>query len=248
MEELCETLRNEVPELTVSTTNDLMKDSLPKTVADAIKKDKESSQAIVPILILQEFDAHAPKIIKELFRIHIQNTVLNVHPTTSTSTTTTSDLQQQLYLKRKSNLQAQVADLDLWDVLKAKFEKSSTSDALAGMMPFANAIMMNIKEMMLLQRGRKERVHDFKLGKESYQIKINLTTVTLIFPDIDACNPYSIIDEPTTGLIYLNINGEKRVMHLIDITKFCDATLENVLKEVKMKIFETEFMNNAPLL
>ncbi|GKD91036.1 hypothetical protein Tco_1366543 [Tanacetum coccineum] len=34
--------------------------------------------------------------------------------------------------------------------------------------------------------------------------------------------------------------GEKRVMCLVEIVKFCDATLERVLKEVKLKIFQTE--------
>nr|GEW37013.1 uncharacterized mitochondrial protein AtMg00810-like [Tanacetum cinerariifolium] len=41
---------------------------------------------------------------------------------------------------------------------------------------------------------------------------------------------------------------EKRVMDLVEIVKFCDATLEKVLKEVKLKIFETEFMKKAQLL
>nr|GEY06983.1 hypothetical protein [Tanacetum cinerariifolium]GEY22798.1 hypothetical protein [Tanacetum cinerariifolium] len=63
-----------------------------------------------------------------------------------------------------------------------------------------------------------------KLGIESYQIKINLTAPTLIF------------------------SGEKRVKDLVDILKFCDATLEKLLKEVKLKIFEIEFLKKAPLL
>ncbi|GJZ27065.1 hypothetical protein Tco_0571318 [Tanacetum coccineum] len=33
---------------------------------------------------------------------------------------------------------------------------------------------------------------------------------------------------------------EKRVMYLEEIVKFCDATLEKVLKEVKLKIFQSE--------
>ncbi|GKB30934.1 hypothetical protein Tco_0870335 [Tanacetum coccineum] len=49
-----------------------------------------------------EFVAHAPKIIEELFRIYMQNMVLNVHPTT-------------------------IADPELWNALKAKYEKSSAS-------------------------------------------------------------------------------------------------------------------------
>ncbi|GKA33964.1 hypothetical protein Tco_0720393 [Tanacetum coccineum] len=93
-----------------------------------------------------------------------------------------------------------------------------------------------------------EKVHDFQLGIESYQIKINLTAPTLIFPSIEACDPYSIVDKPTTGLIYLNNKNEKRVIDLIDISKFCDATLERVLNEVKLKNFETELLKKAPLL
>ncbi|GJS15757.1 hypothetical protein Tco_0410229 [Tanacetum coccineum] len=86
-----------------------------------------------------------------------------------------------------------------------------------------------------------ERVHNFQLGIESYQIKINLTAPTLIFLGIKAYDPYSIVDKPDTGLIFLNSKNEKRVMYLVEIVKFCDATLERVLKEVKLKIFETEF-------
>ncbi|GJV60339.1 hypothetical protein Tco_1466439 [Tanacetum coccineum] len=93
-----------------------------------------------------------------------------------------------------------------------------------------------------------ERVHDFQLGIESYQIKINFTAPTLIFLGIEEYDPFSIVDKPTMSLIYLNIKNEKRRMSLVEIAKFCDATLEKVLKELKMKIFETEFMKKALLL
>nr|GEU31199.1 hypothetical protein [Tanacetum cinerariifolium] len=93
-----------------------------------------------------------------------------------------------------------------------------------------------------------ERVHDFQLGIKSYQIKINLTAPTLIFPGIEAYDPYSIVDKLATGLIYLNNKNEKSIMSLVEIVKFCDATLERVLKEVKLNIFETEFLNKASLL
>ncbi|GJZ27084.1 reverse transcriptase domain-containing protein [Tanacetum coccineum] len=55
-------------------------------------------------------------------------------------------------------------------------------------------------------------------------------------------------DKPTMSLIYLNNNNEKRFMGLREIAKFCDATLEKVLKEVKMKIFETKFLKKTLLL
>ncbi|GJU33851.1 hypothetical protein Tco_1182205, partial [Tanacetum coccineum] len=106
-----------------------------------------------------------------------------------------------------------------------------------------NSLMTFIKSRVIW-----ERVHDFHRGIESYQIKINLTAPTLIFPGIEACDPYSIVDEPRLGLIYLNNKEVKWVMDLVEIVKFCDATLERVLKEVKLKIFETEFLKKAPLL
>ncbi|GJV16737.1 hypothetical protein Tco_1362060 [Tanacetum coccineum] len=102
---MCETLRNKVPKLTVSTTNDLMKESLPKMVNDVVTQERESAQAI--------------------------NTVLNVHPTTSASTaTTTSDLQQQLYMKMKSDLQAQVVDPENDAFCKRDHDEHQGDDAL----------------------------------------------------------------------------------------------------------------------
>ncbi|GJS12700.1 hypothetical protein Tco_0407172 [Tanacetum coccineum] len=127
-EKVGEVLHDIVPKIALNATKDQSEDKLPWIVANAIKKERESSQAAVPALISQEFTAHAPKITAELFRIHMQNTILNVHPITSASTATiTSDLQEQLYLKMKSDLQAQVVDPVLWNVLRAKFEKSSPS-------------------------------------------------------------------------------------------------------------------------
>ncbi|GJX77848.1 hypothetical protein Tco_0324659 [Tanacetum coccineum] len=66
--------------------------------------------------------------------------------------------------------------------------------------------------------------------------------------NIEAHDPYSIVEKPNTGLIYLNSKEEKRVMHLAKIVKFYDATLEKVLKEVKLKIFKSEPWKKPHLL
>nr|GEY60143.1 hypothetical protein [Tanacetum cinerariifolium] len=71
----------------------------------------------------------------------------------------------------------------------------------------------------------------------THAIWVNLTALTLAFPGIEAHEPSSIVDKPTTCLIYLNIKDEKRVMYLIEIVKFYDATLERVSNEVKLRIF-----------
>ncbi|GJV11186.1 hypothetical protein Tco_1352727 [Tanacetum coccineum] len=79
-------------------------------------------------------------------------------------------------------------------------------------------------------------------------MKVNLTAPTLTFPGIEEHEPYTIVDEPRMGLIYLNSNDEKRVMYLEEIVKLCDATLEKVLNEVKLRMFENKFLKKPPLL
>ncbi|GJZ11501.1 hypothetical protein Tco_0546260, partial [Tanacetum coccineum] len=76
-----------------------------------------------------------------------------------------------------------------------------------------------------------ERVHDFQLGIESYQQKVNLTAPTITFPGIEEHEMFSIIYEPVHGIIYKNSKKEKRVMRHSEIHKFCDATLLNRVLE-----------------
>ncbi|GKB62527.1 hypothetical protein Tco_0918713, partial [Tanacetum coccineum] len=79
---------------------------------------------------------------------------------------------------------------------------------------------LNKNDIEDLSRVIWERVHDFQLGIEIYQVKVNLTAPILRFPGIEAHEQCSIIDKPTTDLIYLNNKDEKRVMYLMEIVKF----------------------------
>ncbi|GJX56113.1 hypothetical protein Tco_0286010 [Tanacetum coccineum] len=78
-----------------------------------------------------------------------------------------------------------------------------------------------------------ERVHDFQLGIESYQQKVNLTAPTMTFLGIKDHEMFSIIYELVHGIIYKNSKKEKRVMRHSEIHKFCDATLNRVLEGLK---------------
>ncbi|GJX59766.1 hypothetical protein Tco_0291156 [Tanacetum coccineum] len=78
-----------------------------------------------------------------------------------------------------------------------------------------------------------ERVHDFQLGIESYQHKVNLIVPIISFPGIEKHKMFSIIYEPVHGIIYKNNKKEKRVMRHSEIHKFCDATLNKVLEGLK---------------
>nr|GEY14223.1 hypothetical protein [Tanacetum cinerariifolium] len=73
-EKVDEVLHDIVPKIASNATNDLTDDNLPQIVANVVKKEREASQAAIQALILQEFAVHAPKIIEELFRIHLKNT------------------------------------------------------------------------------------------------------------------------------------------------------------------------------
>ncbi|GKD70652.1 hypothetical protein Tco_1324742 [Tanacetum coccineum] len=92
----------------------------------AVNKDREVFPVDIYGMVSKEFATHGPKLIKELFQKHMQNTTLNLYPKTNSSTATTSsaDLQQQLYLNMKTRLQDQAADPEIWQILKGKFEKS----------------------------------------------------------------------------------------------------------------------------
>nr|GEW80425.1 hypothetical protein [Tanacetum cinerariifolium] len=282
-----------IPTIASNATNDIIVDNLPKVLVEAVVKEKDMFQETVSALISKEFVDHAPKLIEELIHTSIQNNVITIHPTTSSSTATPSIvyLQHQLYLKMKRSLHDQVDDpqkvranpeeyfsnhkivevvrvttvqqhgLDFLEQIivmrendkpdsfsKADFKYLNKNDiedlyylCRNKKVDYRENKLMNSLMTFIKSRAIWERVHDFQLGIESYQIRVNLTAPTLIFHGIEARDPYYIVDKPSTGLIYLNSKEDKRVKYLVKIVKFCDAALERVLKEVKLKIFETEF-------
>ncbi|GJX48917.1 hypothetical protein Tco_0275762 [Tanacetum coccineum] len=91
------------------------------------------------------------------------------------------------------------------------------------------ALIIFIKSCMIW-----ERVYDFQLGIESYQIKINLTAPTITYPGIEKDPRYSIIDVPFVGIVYENNKKEKRAMDIDELQKFNDATLRRVLRKISV--------------
>nr|GEU46546.1 putative reverse transcriptase domain-containing protein [Tanacetum cinerariifolium] len=97
-----------VPQLAERVTDDLIQNNLKPSIVATIIEDRDAFRS----------------------KNYVQNNVIQAHPTITISTETTSsaDLQQQLYLMMKRSLQDQANDLALWELLKHKFEKSSTSN------------------------------------------------------------------------------------------------------------------------
>ncbi|GJV52956.1 hypothetical protein Tco_1448697 [Tanacetum coccineum] len=85
-----------IPEITFAKTNEMIKEEIPRLVNLAVNKDHEVDPINVPELISKEFVIHGPKMIEELFRKYMQNTTLNLYPTTSSliAEKSTANLQQ----------------------------------------------------------------------------------------------------------------------------------------------------------
>nr|GEZ05912.1 hypothetical protein [Tanacetum cinerariifolium] len=83
---------------------------------------------------------------------------------------------------------------------------------------FKNLNKNNIEDMYLLIMNGK---------------KVNLIAPTISFLGIEEYEMFSIIYEPVHGIIYKNSKKEKMVMRHSEIHKFCDATLNKVLKGLK---------------
>ncbi|GKD64502.1 hypothetical protein Tco_1306610 [Tanacetum coccineum] len=60
-----------VPELTVTTTNEIIKKEMPCLVKLAVDKDREVSPVDISGMVSKAFAAHAPKMIEEMFRQHM---------------------------------------------------------------------------------------------------------------------------------------------------------------------------------
>ncbi|GKC20950.1 hypothetical protein Tco_1023100, partial [Tanacetum coccineum] len=103
---------NVVLEMMFAKTNEIINKEMPRLVNLAVNKDPEVDPINAQEMISKEFATHAPKVIEELFRKHMQHTTLNLYSTTSSSTAGKSlaDLQQQLYLKMRSTPQDQAVD------------------------------------------------------------------------------------------------------------------------------------------
>ncbi|GJX40700.1 hypothetical protein Tco_0255690 [Tanacetum coccineum] len=99
----------------------------------------------------------------------------------------------------------------------------------------------DIEDLYYLCRNKKVNYRETKLMNSLITFIRSLVFNALL-------NRNYIVDKPSTGLIYLNNKDEKRVMYLKKIVKFCDVTLEKVLKEVKLKIFQSEPWRKPPLI
>ncbi|GKB79242.1 hypothetical protein Tco_0946137 [Tanacetum coccineum] len=81
----------------------------------------------------------------------------------------------------------------------------------------------------------KRRVKDLQLGVESYQKKLNITKPRKTFPGIEFKKIYTPSFNPP-GVIYKDLNKQKRVMRADELYKFSDGTLKIVHDEIHHRV------------
>ncbi|GJZ25203.1 hypothetical protein Tco_0562662 [Tanacetum coccineum] len=86
IQEVLDHCNNVIPEMTFAKTNEMINKDMPHLVNLAVNKDHEVDPINTQEMISTKFSTYGPKMIEELFRKHIQNTTLNLYPTTSSST------------------------------------------------------------------------------------------------------------------------------------------------------------------
>ncbi|GJV14993.1 hypothetical protein Tco_1360316 [Tanacetum coccineum] len=135
------------------------------------------------------------------------------------------------------------------DVMSNQFKDAKEITKVVGITTYQQHELDYMEQIIVMRENDKPDIFfkaDFKyLNKNDIE---DLNYLCLNKKVDFSHDSFSIVDKPSTGLIYLNIKEEKRVMYLVEIVKFCDATLERVLKEVKLKIFKSEPWKKPPLL
>ncbi|GJX79054.1 hypothetical protein Tco_0327203 [Tanacetum coccineum] len=93
----------------------------------------------------------------------------------------------------------------------------------------------------------KKRVEDLQLGVESYQKKLNITGFHKTFPEIEFKELYTPSYKPP-GVIYKDLNKQKRVMRADELYKFSDGTLKKVLDELHHRVLDFRLGYNDKML
>ncbi|GJU89240.1 hypothetical protein Tco_1301663 [Tanacetum coccineum] len=107
---------------------------------------------------------------------------------------------------------------------------------------FIVALRMFTRSLIL-----KRHVEDLQLGVESYQKKLNITKPHKTFPEIEFKEPYTPSYDPP-GIVYEDLNKQKRVLRADELYKFSDGTLKSVRDEIHHRVlnFRLDYNTKMP--
>nr|GEV12302.1 hypothetical protein [Tanacetum cinerariifolium] len=106
---------------------------------------------------------------------------------------------------------------------------------------FKEALRMFTRSLIL-----KRRVEDLQLGVESYQRKVNITKPLKSFLGIKFKEPYTLSYDPP-GIVYEDLNKQKRVLRADELYKFSDGTLTSVHDEIHHRVLEFRLDYNSEM-
>ncbi|GKB42084.1 hypothetical protein Tco_0887026 [Tanacetum coccineum] len=92
----------------------------------------------------------------------------------------------------------------------------------------------------------KRRVEDLQLGVESYQKKLNITKPQKTFPKIEFKEPYTP-SYNLLGIVYEDLNKQKRVLRANELYKFSDGTLKSVRGEIHHRVLDFRLDYNTEM-
>nr|GFB70115.1 hypothetical protein [Tanacetum cinerariifolium] len=92
----------------------------------------------------------------------------------------------------------------------------------------------------------KRRIEDLQLGVESYQKKLNITKPQKTFPEIEFKEHYTPSYDPP-GIIYEDLNKQKRVLRADELYKFSDGTLKSVCDEIHHRVLDFRLDYNTKM-
>ncbi|GJY57921.1 hypothetical protein Tco_0457813 [Tanacetum coccineum] len=175
-------------------------------VTEGIKLEWENTKDDIASMVAEA--------VESFLRNYMNNNILHVHPTQSTSLSIL-DIQQQLYLKIKDDKQARDADFPLWLALAYKFEGSANH--------------MNIK--YLLKSSLKLRLEDIRERINLSQLLMKTKT------NEDALNDkrkLKQIDDPK------EVYPEQRIIDVIRV-EYNQGYGQEYMKEIVVKRADGEY-------
>ncbi|GJW12381.1 hypothetical protein Tco_1578208 [Tanacetum coccineum] len=276
-------------------------------ILNTIVEDRDAFRSEVPAFSSKELKAHAPAIIKELFKNHVQSNVIHVYPTTTTSTKTKSSANLQYQLEddfhshhdehqdddappegekrvkmskmskrlksardsssknsRKdsttyvSKQQSQHQEWDAWEEENVVDEDEVISEDVTPELIYGNTkekkyifSLHKIHTEEFLEPNLEEKLNrwvqkEFKTFNEDARLSIQHWKDSWHKREYKQ-NQKKVRKNPKD--YYSNHSkDEKRVVYLEELVKFFDATLEKVLNEVKLRMFESKFLKKPHLL
>nr|GEW18209.1 hypothetical protein [Tanacetum cinerariifolium] len=250
------TLKLVVPRMVNETTDQNMKDNLPMVVSKGIKLEQKKTKAGIASMVADagESSTKSQRTSKKSTYTRGESSASQIMEESNPSGFVLKNNKCLMHgMKLKSYMKSQIVWESRKEDLTLKIPKEPTLVFQSRKRnPNAPPMVLLNKDLFYLKNG-KSKMRKGQLKKRdnpdevySYQRIVDLIRVQydqgygqefmkdIVLKRVDGeQKSYTITFLPFIGLIYENSKKEKRIMDIDEISKFCNATLKKVLKNVK---------------